>query len=105
MSERTPGPLVLGKMGVIKGGPIHHFTNGSDQSQLFMAMPGIDMSHTERDANGAHMVMCWNTHDELVAALRELRELVANDCEVSDASRATYRAALDRVDGVLAEVP
>ncbi|MEX3764419.1 hypothetical protein [Paraburkholderia phenoliruptrix] len=68
--QHTPGPLVLGKLGVIKGGPVHHFTNGSGQSQLFMAIAGEDMGHEERDANAARVVLCWNTHDAMLEALR-----------------------------------
>lgn len=83
----TPGPLVLGRMGVIKGGTMHHFANGSAQSQLFMAMAGIDMPHQERDANAARMVMCWNEHDALVkssAKLRAMVEALAVDAERLD---------------------
>jgi hypothetical protein len=74
MTEHTKGPLVIGKLGVIKGGPVHHFKNGSGQSQLFMAMAGLEMSHEERDANGEHMVKCWNKHDGLVAQVKALEE-------------------------------
>lgn len=76
MSKHTKGPLTIGRTGVIQGGPVHHFTNGSSQSQLFLAMLGLEMDVEERDANAARAVKCWNEHDALVAAL----EYMLNEC-------------------------
>lgn len=70
MAEHTKGPLVMAKraMGVIKGGPFRQYTNGSAQSQLFLAMTGEDMPYEERDANAEHLVKCWNSYYALVEA-------------------------------------
>ncbi|CAG9229320.1 hypothetical protein [Burkholderia vietnamiensis] len=97
-AKRTSGPLVLGKMGVIKGGPFHQFANGSGQSQLFMATAGLEMSHEEREANAAHMVMCWNTHDKLVAALRRYLNCDPARDVGGDTPAAQARAALAEAD-------
>jgi len=93
----TPGPLVLHKLGVIKGGPVHQFTNGSGQSQLFMAIAGEDMGHEERDANAARVVLCWNSHDELVAALQryldcDLARGIGGDTPAAQAIAALKKA-------------
>jgi hypothetical protein len=101
MTEHTKGPLSIGKLGVIKGGKVHHFTNGSGQSQLFMAMAGFEMRYQERDANAAHLVKCWNLHYDLVAVLRALRQEVMHDCENSDMSREQFEAILNRADAML----
>lgn len=70
MTKHTKGSLELGRFGVVRGGPVHHYTNGSGRSQLFLATAGQDMSHEEIYANAARLVQCWNLHDELVAALK-----------------------------------
>src|SRR5260370_17471906 len=74
MTGHTKGTRVLKKLGVIAGGPIHHFTNGSGQSQLFMATGGEDMHHTEVEANAERAVLCWNEHDQLVADLKTMTD-------------------------------
>jgi hypothetical protein len=94
MAEHTKGPLTLGKLGVIKGGKVHTFTNGESPSQLFMAMAGLDMSHEERDANAAHMVKCWNLHYELVAALQRYLNCDPARDVGGDTPAAQARAAL-----------
>lgn len=100
-AKHTEGPLVMGKMGVIKGGPFHEFTKGSGQSQLFMAMAGLEMGHKERDANAAHLVKCWNLHYELVGVLRALRNEAVQDEEFTNLSAAEFKALLTRADEVL----
>ncbi|MEZ2310817.1 hypothetical protein AB6809_29655 [Paraburkholderia sp. RCC_158] len=94
MAGHTKGPLTLGKLGVIKGGPFHQFTNGDAQSQLFMATTGLDMSHQERDANAAHLVKCWNSHYELVAALQRYLDCDSARDVAGDTPAAQARAAL-----------
>ncbi|WP_175787532.1 hypothetical protein [Burkholderia anthina] len=112
--RHTEGPLVLGKMGVIKGGPVHEFTNGSGQSQLFMAMAGLEMSHQEREANGAHLVKCWNMHYGLLGVLRASREAMAgylkdhphhapNDCYATGPLTGNPMHDLVRCPGCTAE--
>ncbi|MFP3609243.1 hypothetical protein SB778_03900 [Paraburkholderia sp. SIMBA_050] len=105
MAGHTKGPLVLGKkgMGVIKGGPMHEYTNGSAQSQLFLAMVGQDMPDDERDANAAHLIKCWNLHYELLKSLRELRTNIMHDAEYSSATRHEFEEMLNEADRVLAE--
>jgi len=95
MSEHTKGPLLLGKkgMGVIKGGPMHEYTNGSAQSQLFLAMVGQDMSDQERDANAEHLINCWNSHYDLMAALQRYLNCDPSRDAGGDTPAAQARAA------------
>lgn len=96
MAEHTKGPLTLGKLGVIKGGKVHTFTNGESPSQLFMAMAGLDMSHEERDANAAHMVRCWNMHYEMLTALQLIESVYRQNC-VAEGEPSSVLAELQRV--------
>lgn len=59
--SHTLGPIALKAQGVIIGGPFTEYTNGSAQSQLFMAMTGPGMDpEKERDANAERIVLLWN---------------------------------------------
>ncbi|NTX18028.1 hypothetical protein [Burkholderia cepacia] len=103
MTNHTEGKLELGRFGVVRGGPVHHYTNGSGRSQLFLATAGQDMSHEEIYANAARLVKCWNLHDELVAALKALRDEAAFSEEFGNTTKAEFDAICAKADAVLAE--
>lgn len=61
MTEHTEGQLELGRFGVVRCGPVFHYTNGSARLQLFIATAGQDMSHEEIYANAVRLVKCWTS--------------------------------------------
>jgi len=64
MSEKhTQGRLGLSRNGVIVGGPLQHYVNGSAQPQVFMACVGPDGGSEEQEANARRLVACWNACD------------------------------------------
>lgn len=64
--------------GVVRGGPVQHWVNGSGQSQIAMSTGAEWMEHGETDANAKHMATANPTVVlELVRRLRAAEALSA----------------------------
>lgn len=79
--EPTTKDLQLGKLGVVRGGEFHQYTNGSGQSQTAMFTGAESISTEERDANAAFYVGIHALVPEILSALlaaaRQPGEMVA----------------------------
>lgn len=118
-AKHTQGPLVLGQHGAIRGGPMVRFINGSAHEQLAMTTGTSWMEPGEHLANARRLVACWNAceglhteslergapladqivdalnqRDELLAALKQCREMVGHPDNV-----ALIEAAIAKAEG------
>jgi len=60
MTKHTPEPWDLMKHGVIYGGPLQQYANGSSRSQIAMSTGADFMAPGEQDANARRIVACVN---------------------------------------------
>lgn len=83
-AERTPGPLVHATlMGTTpRGEMIFHCGLG---------LRGPRFS-TEQEANAAHLVHCWNAHDDMLAALKLASEELEFDAKCAVVRRRVVLA-------------
>lgn len=69
-TTHTPGPWILSRDGYING-TFHDETRGPITGQIARTYSHLYCGIAEERANARRIVHCVNTHDELVAALRE----------------------------------
>lgn len=71
--KHTPGPWSLQRFGVIYGGPIQHFSNGSSQVQIGMATGADFLADGEREKNAQLMTAAPDLLADLQEAAATLR--------------------------------
>lgn len=89
-ATHTPGPLTVEKLYLI-----------ADGKGIVADLDASQFDDNESKANAARLALCWNTHDELVAALRGALPYLAaraTDAEGYGLVRAA-RAALAKAEG------
>ncbi|HEN8731986.1 TPA: hypothetical protein U8207_000350 [Pseudomonas putida] len=60
MTKHTAEPWDLMQHGVIYGGPLQHYANGSSRSQIAMSTGADFMAQGEQQANARRIVACVN---------------------------------------------
>jgi hypothetical protein len=111
-TRHSPGPLAV-------AGTYLHATDVKvrgvmDDATLPVARMVEHMQRREDEwrANAARLALCWNMHDDLVAALKTARDYVIDEINQCEAARGraglavpvmVYREDLARIDAALAK--
>lgn len=97
MSKHTPGPWAVRRNGVIVGGEIFEYTNGSTQSQIAMACV-VEEGNGEQIANALLIAAA----PELLAALQEARNyLIWYHVNFPQQINTDDYEAMPRIDAVI----
>lgn len=78
-AKHTPGHLVVGRHGAIEHEQSFDFTRGQGRKQLFLACVVPEGLEGEQIANAHRLALCWNSHDELLTALRRLLSIAREE--------------------------
>ena len=101
MTAHTPGRLVEGKFGVLRGGPELEYVNGSAQSQIAMVTGSAD---GEQQANTRRLAACWNSFVGINTEDVEAMGGVARFKGEPVGELATVRAELEAANMRIAEL-
>lgn len=99
MTEHTPGKLTVepswlhlipeSHLGRMFGWSIHE----AEQDKYFQTIASVPLGHKQSEANASRLALAWNTHDELVEALKAMLEAPLLTDKTYDQVQAARRLA------------